>query len=103
MNIQQFDQRHKKEGGIDTLTRMMTLQYSTAFIAKHYGVTASSVRIWPYTLFGRKLDPTDKDNIRDNMIHYAKEHSIGEFRFAFKGGLYYKELLELVKREIYGK
>ena len=101
MNIKDFESKYVEKGGIKKLAEFRSLFFGLDYIAKHYGVSKERVRQWMKYFFGSVYDPREdrKDAIVASMIDFANNHTPEEFRFAFKGTVYYDEAMKLLNNE----
>ena len=105
MTIKEFQKKYTDNGGIVTLTEMRSLFYTQNYIAKHFGVTLATVRLWMLEFFGTPYDPRPDrgEAIVANMVAFAKNNPIEDFKQAFKRSDYFDRALEEVaKQNIYG-
>lgn len=100
MNIESFSEKYKEKGGISQLQFLRAMHYSRNYIARQFGVTNNAVFQWGY-LFPQK-EEFETEVIIHNMMEFARDHSLEDFKFAFKRTLWYKTILEKVTKEIYG-
>ena len=57
MIIKQFDEKYKKQGGIDQLSSMRENLNTLKEISKHFEISIERVRQWMIDFFGEKYDP----------------------------------------------
>jgi len=104
MNIEKFEKKYGKYGGMTKLAELRTLLFSQDYIAGVFKVTKERIRQWMLLFFGSVYDPREdrREAIKTGMIDFAKHNTQEEFCRAFKKSPYYKDvLLELEKQKIY--
>ena len=104
MIVKDFERRYGEKGGMEKLTEMRAMLYSSKQIASYFGVSRSAVNKWMIKFFGRDYEPSPEleSAIIDNMIEFAKNNDFRQFRRAFRKTKQYKQALELCyKRNIY--
>lgn len=103
MNTSEFAIKYADKGGLETLERLRKFCYSRNYIGKHFGVTSNAVTLWYWMFYDGQEDLSVPENeVMANMIEFAKNHELKEFRFAFKGNECYKTVLSKVIKEVYG-
>jgi hypothetical protein len=103
MKISDFEEKYGAKGGMNKLVLLRQLGFSKNYIARHFGVTSNAVYQWQWIFFsGQKDLSIPSDVVSANMIDFAKQNELKEFRFAFKGHDLYLEILKKVKKEVYG-
>lgn len=101
MTIEEFNQKYSYAGGFEMLTEMRALCFRTVYIAKHFSVSADTVRVWMNEYFGLAKDPREgrRAGIIAAMVEFARLHQKSEFDLAYKGTSYYKDALSECRKE----
>ena len=96
MNIEEFNKKYMNQGGFNQLTEMRALCFRTVYIAKHFDVSADTVRVWMNQYFGLTADPRQgrKAEIIKAMVEFSRFNHKDQFDFAYRGTEYYKEALQ---------
>lgn len=103
MKLKDFERKYKDKGGMQKLKTLRAFLYTKNYISRHFGVTPNAVHNWQYIFFGGEQDITmPEDAVIANMIDFATNNDLKEFRFAFKGSDCYKIALSKVLKDIYG-
>ena len=100
MKIKKFNEEYKNNGGIYALTEMTAFLNTQDSIAKHFGVVKERIRQWNKEFFGETYDPRyeRRDLIIERMIQFYNKNTIEEFKEAYSGTEYYKEVLKTVMK-----
>lgn len=96
MDVQEFESKYKPKGGLTKLTELRSMHFSNKYIAHHFGVSDNRVRSWMRYFFKDEYNHIQslRDEVINNMMQFAHNHSKTEFDFAFKHTKYYKEALQ---------
>ncbi len=103
MTTQEFEIKYNEKGGIEKLKELRVMQFSKNYIARYFGVTANAVHQWNWMFFGNGSGIAEPVIVKAGMVEFARTNPLAEFRFAFKGGVFYKEVLPIVIKDIYGQ
>ncbi len=102
MNIKSFEEKYKEKGGLKKLAELRSLFTPQKTIARHFGVSQERVRQWMLQFFGTSYDPREdrRKVAMESMIEFYHQNSMEEFRSAFRGTAYYKDVLKIIKNTI---
>jgi hypothetical protein len=100
MTLKDFENKYAIKGGMQKLTELRSLYFTNRYIAYHFGVSQQSVVNWMLQFFGSRYDPREdrKEAIIANMVEFAKNNPLIDFKYAFKGTEWYKEALERINK-----
>lgn len=101
MTIKEFENKYKDKGGLLKLTELTSLLCTQEYIAKQFGVSKESIRLWIPEIFGYNYDPRKgrETAIKIGMLNFGRKNAKKEFTLAFKGSPYYKEVKNLLEKK----